>query len=131
MDKEINPISHRPKGLVLTTILMAACNAMSWLIINYNAPHARGTFIIFTVLILIGYAVLWAYWSGKNWARILVLVTSVITIVNVRSWNLHSTTLLTTPNRVMLASECALSVFLLFWLNTHTARAFFNGARPK
>jgi hypothetical protein len=105
MNKEIHTMSHPPKGIVLTTILMAVCNAMGWLIINYSAPHARGVFIIFTVLILIGYAVLWAYWSGKNWARVLVLVTSVLTVFNLRSWNPRSPTLLTTPNRVMVASE--------------------------
>jgi hypothetical protein len=88
---------YRPKGVVLTTILMAVCNAMGWFIIDYSAPHALGTFIIFTVLILVGYLVLWGYWRGRNWARILVLITSAITILNLRGWNSRSATLLKTP----------------------------------
>jgi hypothetical protein len=113
---------------VLTTILMAVCNAMAWFVIDYSAPHARGTFIIFTVLILFGYLVLWGYWRGRNWARILVLITSAITILNLRSWNSRSATLLKTPNRVMLACEFALGIFLLIWLNTPSVRAFFKGS---
>jgi hypothetical protein len=31
---------------------------MGWLIIDYTAPHARGTFMIFSMLILICYVVL-------------------------------------------------------------------------
>ena len=47
-----------------------------------------------------------------------MLVTSVLTVFNLRSWNPRSPTLLTTPNRVMVASEDALGIFLLYWLNT-------------
>ena len=57
---------NRPKGIVLTTILMALCNSRGWFIIDYTAPHARGTFIIFTLMILLGYLVLWGYWRGRN-----------------------------------------------------------------
>jgi ABC-type proline/glycine betaine transport system permease subunit len=107
---------------------MALFNAMGWLIIDYSAPHARGTFFIFTVLILVGYLVLWAYWSGRNWARMLVLITSVVTIFNLRGWNSHSATLLKIPNRVMLAAAFVLGIFLLVWAQyTPSARAFFKG----
>jgi hypothetical protein len=117
---------NRPKGIVLTTILMALCNSMGWFIIDYTAPHARGTFIIFTVLILAGYLVLWGYWRGRNWARILVLITSVVTILNMRGWNSRSATILKTPSRVMISCEFVLGVFLLVWLNTPSVRAFFK-----
>ena len=120
---------NRPAGITVTTILMAICNAMGWLIIDYSSPHAHGTFVIFTVLILAGYAVLVAYWKGKNWARILVLINSVITILNLRYWNLPSPTILRTPNRVMIASEFAIGIFLLYWLNTSCIRAFFKGSK--
>ena len=119
----------RPTGVTATTILMALCNAMGWFIIDYSAPHARGTFVIFTAVILVGYAVLWAYWQGKNWARILVLISSVVTILNLRYWNLPSATLLRMPNRVMIACEFVLGIFLLYWLNTSRTRAFFKSSK--
>lgn len=119
---------NRPNGLTLTTILMAACNALGWLVIDYRAAHVIGTFIAFTFLIVIGYLVLWAYWRGQNWARILVLLTSVLTVFNLRSWN-ASASVLKTPNRIMLTSEFILGIFLLFWLNTPSVRAFFKRNR--
>jgi hypothetical protein len=121
---------NRPRGLTLTTILMAICNAFGWMVINYSSPHAVSTFIVLIVLIGIGYVVPWAYRQGKNWARIPVLFTSVLTIVNLRSWNSLSPNLLKTPNRVMLASEFVLGAFLLVWLNTARVRAFFRGTGP-
>jgi hypothetical protein len=57
------------------------------------------------MLILIGYVVPWAYWQGKNWARVLVLITSVVTILNLCYRNLSSATVLQTHKRVMLAYE--------------------------
>ena len=66
---------------------MVICNAMGWIIIDYSKPHARFTFVIFTALIAIGYVVLWFYWNGRNWARVLVLLNSVVTIFNLRYWN--------------------------------------------
>jgi hypothetical protein len=65
--------------------------------------------------------------GGKNCARILVLLTSVVTIFNLRGWNPRSAALLKTPTRVLLASEFVLGVFLLVWLNTPSVRAFFKG----
>jgi glucose-6-phosphate-specific signal transduction histidine kinase len=120
---------YRPPGINVTTILMAACNFMGWVIIDYSAPHARLTLLIFSVIILVGYVVLWAYWSGRNWARILVLISSVVAISNLRFWNSPSTALLETPDRVMLAFEFVLGVFLLFWLNTTGIHAFFNQSK--
>jgi hypothetical protein len=118
---------RRPTGIVVTTILMAVCNAMGWFIIDYSSPHARAAFIIFTILISLGYLALWGYWRGKNWARILVLITSVVAVLNIRGWNSQSVTLLKTPSRVMLASESVLGIFLLVWLNRPSVRAFFKG----
>jgi hypothetical protein len=105
---------------------MAICNAMGWFIIDYTKPHARSAFVIFTVIIFVGYLVLWSYWNGRNWARILVLIESVVTIFNLHYWNASFATLLKAPNRIMIASEAVLGIFLLFWLNTSTVRAFFK-----
>jgi hypothetical protein len=103
-----------PIAVIASLDLMALCNSMGWFIIDYTAPHARGTFIIFTVLILAGYLVLWGYWRGRNWARILVLITSVVTILNMRGWNSRSATILKTPSRVMISCEFVLGVSYWF-----------------
>ena len=76
---------------------MAFCNALGWIVIDYHSPHSLTTFVIFTVVILIGYWVLWHYYQGKNWTRILVLLNCLVSIVGVLRWNPRSPTLLKVP----------------------------------
>jgi hypothetical protein len=79
------------------------------------------------VPMLCGYIVLWYYWQGKNWARILVLLTSGLAIVNV------STILLPYRSAVsynsLVVVEAALGAFLLYWLNTKDVRNWFTRRR--
>ncbi len=113
----------RPKGLTLTAVLMCICNAMGWFIIEWDKPHARAQFAVFTILILTGYVFLWFYWKGRNWARIAVLLTSVLTIYNLRYWHQSDAS-----SRLMIASEAVLGMFLLYWLNTAAVREYFKTA---
>jgi hypothetical protein len=112
--------SKRPKGLTETSIFMSITNAMGWAIIDWSKPNAPVTFVIFTIIIVTGYVVLWFYWQGRNWARILVLLNSLLALHNLRYWNLHGV-----AERVMLGAEAALAIFLLYWLNTRRVREFF------
>src|SRR5438552_19183078 len=114
----------RPKGLTETSVLMSITNAMGWAIIDWSKRNASITFIVFTVLIFVGYAVIWFYWKGRNWARILVLLTSILSLYNVSGW-VHCRTMA----RIMISSEAMLAVFLLYWLNTKAVKAFFRGPR--
>jgi len=118
--------SKRPKGLTETSILMSITNAMGWAIIDWSKPNARVTFVIFTILIVIGYLVLWFYWEGRNWARILVLLTSPLALYNLRYFFRVGII-----ERVMIGSEAALAVFLLFWLNNSNIKSFFGAANKK
>jgi hypothetical protein len=117
----MNP-ANRPKGLTETSILMSITNAMGWAIIDWSKPSAHRTFLIFTVMIAIGYLVIWFYWNGRNWARILVILTSLLSLFNLHLWS-HSGTV----ERVMIAAEAILAIYLLYWLNTPRVRAFFRG----
>ena len=114
--------SIRPKGIAETSILMSIMNAMGWAIIDWSKPNAAATFVVFTVLIVIGYFVIWFYWKGKNWARILVLLGSLLSIYNVRYFARSGIT-----ERVMIGAEAVLGLFLLFWLNIHSVKTFFRG----
>ncbi len=71
---------NRPRGLGLTALLMIVFNAMGWAIIDWSKPHALAIFIISTILIVIGYVFIWFYWRGRNWARIAVLLCSLLSI---------------------------------------------------
>jgi hypothetical protein len=115
-------LDERPKGLAVTATLMSITNAMGWAIIDWSKPHAGLIFLIVTITIAIGYVVIWFYWKGKNWARILVLLTCLLSLYNLRHWND-----LGTAGRVMIGTEAVLAVFLLYWLNTQTVKNFFGG----
>jgi uncharacterized membrane protein len=116
---------ERPVGLTETSVAMSVTNAMGWAIIDWSRPQALLTFIVFTLSIIIGYLVIWFYWKGKNWARIMILLGSVLALFNLRLWNSSGRL-----ERVMIGAEAALALFLLYWLNTRKVKAFFSGTEP-
>ena len=119
----MNP-DERPKGLTVTAVLMSITNALGWLTVDWSKPHATAIFSVFTVFFLVGYVVLWFYWKGRNWARILVLLTCVLSIYNLRFF-LKSAFIA----RVMIGAEAALAIFLLFWLNNRHVKTFFRSSK--
>jgi hypothetical protein len=112
--------SERPRGLTETAVAMSITNAMGWAIVDWSLPTAWSTFVIFTIFIVIGYVVIWFYWNGKNWARILVLLTCLLSLFNLIFWNRSRL-----PERVMIGTEAVLAIFLLYWLNSSKVKAFF------
>lgn len=115
----------RPKAVTVTTCLMACSNLLTYSAL-YGRPHPRdvllGMYVILTVLVVLSYLVLWFYWHGKNWARILVLLASLVCFYNL--------SLLTSAKsgieRSMLVGDAILAAFLLYWLNTSEAKTFFK-----
>jgi hypothetical protein len=125
---------NRPKGLALTAILMAFCNAMIWATINpRRPPYSLRIFLFYTVVICIGYLFIWFYWHGRNWARIAVLLFSVLCIFNLGMWNSVSLSplVLTTPAHIVMVSRAVLSVALLYWLNTYPVLEFFDRGKKQ
>ena len=119
----------RPKGVNQTALLMAICNAGLWATIRPGRPpYSLRMLAAYTVVICIGYVFIWFYWRGKNWARIAVLVFSVLSILNLSTWNRVSASpaLLTTPAHVLIVARAILGFILLYWLNTYPALGFFE-----
>jgi hypothetical protein len=71
-----------------------------------------------------GYYVVWFYWKGRNWARLLVLTVSVLSVLNLVSLASPRTT-----NPAIVGVWGILDAFFLYWLNTGTLREFFNRSR--
>jgi len=120
---------NRPKGLALTAIFMALCNAMIWATIKPGRPpYSQRMLVFFTFMICVGYFFIWFYWQGRNWARISVLLVSFASIPNLLNWNRVSLSpaLLTTPAHILLATRAILGAALLYWLNTRPVVEFFK-----
>lgn len=119
---------------MITTWLMCLTNFAGFFNVNWKHQHAGGFIIIYAVIIACGYFVLGFYWLGRNWARWLVLLTSLLCL-----WNLWGLRLKTPPSQVapvrttMILAEAAVAVFLLWYLNTKQVRWWFSditGTQP-
>ena len=75
-----------------------------------------------TLFIIVGYVVFAFYWHGKNWARILVILNSLLALYNV-----HLIGKLALLQRLIILGEATLGAYLLYWLNTARIREYFKG----
>ena len=121
----------KPRGLVATTIAMAVLNLGGFVGIPWD--H-RGVVAMVATVVLVGYAVLWYYWRGRNWARILVIVTSILAIGNLMVIivlfavdRLYSSSVL---YHSVIVANAALGAFLLYWLNRKDVRVWFRRSEP-
>jgi hypothetical protein len=103
---------------------MSLTNALGWFIVDWSDPHAATTFWLFSIFIVAGYFVIWFYWRGRNWARLLVLLTSLLCVYNLRYLFRGGIV-----EGVMVGSEGVLAAFLLFWLNSRGVKSFFHAPR--
>jgi hypothetical protein len=100
---------------------MAVLNLAGFLM--RDATGVDPAFSLFWVIVVmaVGYIVLWFFWRGRNWARWLVQLASVLALLNV----------LVIPEvkrvlQAVLLVEAALGAYLLYWLNTSAVRTFFR-----
>ena len=85
-------------------------------------------------VILVGYLVLRYYWQRRNWARLLVLFTSILAIVNLLIVSvlfvidrLFSSSIL---YHAVIVANAALGAFLRYWHNKKDVRAWFRKSEP-
>jgi O-antigen/teichoic acid export membrane protein len=77
--------------------------------------------VIFGFIAAVSFVVIWFFWRGRNWARWLVLATSVLALLNVLlipSSNLAA--------QFLIGVEAAVAVWLLYWLNTEDVSRYFK-----
>lgn len=121
----------KPRRLRATTIAMAVLNLGGFVGIDWNR---RGIIVMVASVVLLGYAVIWSYWLGRNWARIFVMFTSILTIVNllvlivlVVADRLYSSSVL---YHCVIVANASLGAFLLYWLNKKNVSVWFRKSEP-
>jgi hypothetical protein len=94
----------------------------------------RGVVAMVVTVVLVGYAVLWCYWRGRNWARILVIVTSVLAIGNlfviIVLFAVDRLYRSSVQYRSVIVANAVLGAFLLYWLNTKDVRIWIRKSEP-
>jgi hypothetical protein len=120
---------ERPSAITPVTIAMCVTNLLGLFLVNWKPyPHHHpGTlFTYFAVLILVGYVVLWKFWLGRNWARWLVILTSICALWNL--WQLRKPIPPQFDSAVrapMVLAEGVIALFLLVYLNLGGVRAWY------
>jgi hypothetical protein len=109
---------------------MCVTNAMGFFNINWQMPYAGILLIAFTFFIALGYAVLWFYWQGRNWARWLVLLECLQCFWNVK-YLFHRHPLAPRIEPAMIASEAILALYLIWYLNKPEVRTWFQTKRTQ
>jgi hypothetical protein len=73
--------SMRPRAITITTVLMAVLNFFEYAaILDVQSQPATVVIFVFvatTVVIAIGFVVLWNYYNGWKWARVAVIFASL------------------------------------------------------
>jgi len=110
----------KPKGLKETTILMCIFNLATYVFLDSKSPYWTIGLTVGTIIEILTFVILWYYWHGKNWARVLVMISSVVAILNllgIRKYNMAQVTL--------IVLEAALGVYLLWWLSSREVKTYF------
>lgn len=113
----------RPRGLAETTIAMCIMNIAGFVFVDSRVAPVEIQYAIFSVIIAVTYLVLWYFWKGKNWARILVLLTGVVAVLNL--FALSSTSVWA---GTLIVIEAIFGIFMLWWLNIQGVKAYFKQA---
>jgi hypothetical protein len=113
----------KPRGLAETTIAMCIMNIAGFVFVDSRVAPVEVQYAIFSVVIAVTYLALWYFWKGKNWARILVLLTGVVAVLNL--FALPSTSVWA---GTLIVIEAIFGIFMLWLLNTQGVKAYFKQA---
>jgi hypothetical protein len=116
----------RPRGLTATALFAALYNAVWYIRFHWSGSgyNTVAPIVVSTLGLAFAYFCLWYYLDGSNWARILLICSSVFAIQDVLPWS--------EPNvmpRALLAIHALFGAFLIWWLNTKRVRTFFRPDR--
>jgi hypothetical protein len=114
----------KPKGLRETAVLMGLCNPLGYAFIEPSYGMLALQLFVASLILAVSYLILWYYWMGRNWARLLVLATSALALANL-SFLASSSPF----QKIILTLEAILGGFLIFWLNTREIRTFFRQSK--
>jgi len=121
---------NRPKGVLVTAWMMIVLNVTGW-ILEYWPQRASladlhefgfASLALISVAIRItAFVCIYYFVRGRNWARVAVLLTSVLAVLGL--FRLYHEA---TAHRINGVAWGTLGVFFLYWLNTHPIREFFK-----
>ena len=94
--------------------------SLAWLF-QLNSTLTVNQVMLAFVAFVVRCAATWAYWQGRNWARILAIIYSPLCLIRLMQWKRVGF-----YTRELWMCEAALGIFLLFYLAQPEVRAWFG-----
>jgi hypothetical protein len=116
-------MSTRPRPPYFDAVTAALCllNLLSLLF----AGRAAVTRLFTALAVAASFVVIAFFWKGRNWARVLVLIASGMSLLELALLPLASPLFFG-----LILADVAVALFLLVWLNTAPVREYFRGPAP-
>ena len=114
-------VKLRPKGLASITTLLCISQLIAF---GYVTPaqwnSIREVGLVLSMKI-VWYWIFWFFWKGRNWARIMTVVTSCFIFLIPFFPPRHAPIM-----QAYMVADCVFSAYLLYWLNTKPIVRFFK-----
>jgi len=117
----------RPRFMLATTVAMGILNLTAFASLKWIHRFFVATLVADIFIVVVSYLVLWFFWKGRNWARICVLVVSVLSVINLLA--------LIRPHGIVIVYDsiviawAIVGLFLLYWLNLPDVREWFKSKK--
>jgi hypothetical protein len=111
----------KPTGVTVSALLMML-SLVAGLVMSYIQGDKS---VIFWAVIIALSVIIYFYWTAHNWARMLVLIYSLLCVIPVRL--IHHQWVLVRFSWIT-AGQTLLAIYLLWYLNTRPIRAWFAGS---
>lgn len=116
------PSRSLPNGLRTVVSLLCISNLLAYLLIDMQMLITLQVGVT-TGFVAVGFWVIWFFWHGRNWARILIRFSSLLYLANGAQLLFYSYNLV---QSFVIAFWSGFAVFLLFWLGRKPILLFFT-----
>ncbi len=116
----------RPKNLTGISIWLATLNCFQFVFWINAPPEYQMPIWVFFGVVIIAFAIIFAFSKGQNWARILIIISSVLAIPAV-----FMSTDYGTSGVIIAIIEAITGLYLLYWLNTASVKGYFGKIKIK
>lgn len=113
--------SEHLKALTIHTIILWCLTPCVFLFPSVEDGYENFEFIINSLYVVFAYWCIYHFNNGRNWARYMVLIASVLAILSLLI-PFETNVFL----RILLVAEALYGVYLIYWLNTESVKRFFN-----
>jgi hypothetical protein len=114
----------RPRFMLAATVAMGILNLTAFASLTWINRFFVTTLAADIFIVAVSYIVLWFFWSGRNWARLWVLVVSVLSVINLLSL-IHPHGIVTVYDSIVIA-WAILGLYLIYRLNLADVREWFK-----